>query len=172
MTEKLTTAVSVEGRGEAIGVHEGGILNRVLHQLTVRCLPKDLPDQIEVDVTKLAIGQSISIGDIVPPPGVEIVAADKTAAIFAVVAPMAEEEVAPAAGTAEPEVIKAKKAEGEEVVAPGQEAKAAKSPKSEAKTEAKPEAKGKSEAGKPASAGKAESKPAAAGKPAVRAKQK
>ena len=63
----------VETTGEAAGVKNGGgVLEHVLFKLKVRCLPKDLPEQIIVDVTALEIGKSIHIGEIKAPAGVEI----------------------------------------------------------------------------------------------------
>ena len=54
----------METTGEAAGVKTGGgTLEHVLFKLKVRCLPKDLPEQIIVDVTALEIGKSIHIGD-------------------------------------------------------------------------------------------------------------
>ncbi len=169
MTEKLTTRVAVVAVGEPPGVKEGGVLNQVLHELTLRCLPKDLPDRIEVDVSKLTIGKSIPISELTPPANVEIVAADKTAAVFAVVAPMAEEEVATTeAAPGEPEVLKEKKVEGEEgAAAEGEKKGDAKKPAAAGKGEAKPAAAGKAEAGKAAPAAKAgaAAKPEAKGAP-------
>src|SRR5204862_8051973 len=123
------------------------------------CLPKDLPDSIEVNVEKLEIGQSIHVGDIAAPAGVTLLD-EKGQPVFLVVAPIAEIEEAPAeAGPAEPELIGAKPAEGEEAA----EGEA----KPGAKAEAKPAA--KAEAGKEAKpAAKPEAKPAAAGKPAAK----
>src|ERR1035438_2445853 len=72
-TEKITVMVPVETVGEAVGVKTGGgVLGHVLFKLKVRALPKDLPEQIIIDVTSLEIGKSIHLGDIVPPAGVEI----------------------------------------------------------------------------------------------------
>src|SRR5271169_782988 len=63
--EKVTVQVPVETTGEAAGVKVGGgTLEHVMHKLKVRCLPKDLPDQIVIDVTHLEIGKAIHIGDI------------------------------------------------------------------------------------------------------------
>jgi len=149
-TEKMRTKVSVHPVGEPSGVKNGGgTLEFVLRELTVECLPKDLPDLIEVNVEKLEIGESLSIGGITPPAGVVFVD-PKERAVFTVAAPMAEEVAATAeAAPGEPEVIGEKKAEGEEGAAAA---------------EGKPAA-GKAEAGKgeakPA-AGKADAKPAAA----------
>ncbi len=64
-TEKLRTRVPVRPLGEPAGVKNGGgILEYVMRELHVECLPQDLPDVIEVNVEKLEISQSIHIGDI------------------------------------------------------------------------------------------------------------
>jgi large subunit ribosomal protein L25 len=115
-TEKVTITVPVETVGEAAGVKtSGGVLEHVLFRLKVRALPKDLPEQLEVDVTLLEIGQSIHIGDIKPPANVEILG-DKKVVVISVAAPISEAEEAAAeaaaAGPMEPEMIKEKKEEG------------------------------------------------------------
>ena len=51
-------------KGNAIGVRNGGKLRSVLRSLSVRAIPADLPDAIEIDIEKLTIGQKISVGDI------------------------------------------------------------------------------------------------------------
>jgi large subunit ribosomal protein L25 len=149
--EKVTVHVPVETTGEAVGVKTGGgVLEHVLFKLKVRCLPKDLPEQIVVEVTSLEIGKSIHIGDLKAPEGVEILG-DKHITVVAVAAPRAEEEVvapeaAPAAGDVE--MTKEKKEEGAEAAPAGKagekapakgEAKAA--PAGDKKAEAKPDAK-------------------------------
>ncbi|MCG3149342.1 MAG: 50S ribosomal protein L25 [Verrucomicrobiae bacterium] len=157
-TEKLRTKVPVRPLGEPAGVKTGGgVLEFILRELHVECLPKDLPDVVEVNVEKLEIGQSIHVGEIVPPTGVTFLD-DKGQPVFLVVAPITEEEATPAAGApGEPEVIGAKKEEGE-AAAEG-EAKPAAGKTEAGKAEAKPAAGAKAES-KPA-AGKAEAKPAA-----------
>lgn len=147
--EKVTVHVPVETTGEAAGVKTGGgTLEHVMHKLKVRCLPKDLPEQISVDVTALEIGKSVHIGEVKAPEGVEILG-DKGRAVVTVAAPRAEEELAPAAAApaaGDVEMIKEKKEEGAEAAAPAKgaapaakgEAKAA--PAADAKTAAKPEA--------------------------------
>ena len=63
--EKVTIQVPVETVGEAEGVkNEGGVLERVLFKIRVRGLPKDLPEQIVVDVSSLKVGQTIHLGKI------------------------------------------------------------------------------------------------------------
>lgn len=153
--EKVTIQVPLETTGEAAGVKTGGgTLEHVMHQLKVRCLPKDLPEQITIDVTALEIGKSIHIGEVIAPAGVEILG-EKSRAVVTVAAPRAEEEVtataaAPAAGDVE--MTKEKKEEGAEGAAPagkaGEKAPAKADAKATApaagdkKAEAKPEAKG------------------------------
>ncbi|HEY4952622.1 MAG TPA: 50S ribosomal protein L25 [Verrucomicrobiae bacterium] len=150
--EKVTVHVPVETTGEAVGVKTGGgVLEHVLFKLKVRCLPKDLPEQILVDVTALEIGKSIHIADVKAPAGVEILG-DKHITVVAVAAPRAEEEVvatdaaAPAAGDVE--MTKEKKEDGTEAAPAGKagekapakgDAKAAAG--ADKKAEAKPDAK-------------------------------
>ncbi|NBV25530.1 MAG: 50S ribosomal protein L25 [Proteobacteria bacterium] len=126
--EKVTINVPVESVGEAAGVKTGGgVLEHVLFRLKVRALPKDLPEQIEVDVTKLEIGKAIHIGDIVPPAGCEILGS-KELTVLAVAAPVteAQETAATAAAgetPAQPEMIKEKKEEGKDGAAPAKDDK-------------------------------------------------
>ncbi len=71
--EKVTVMVPVETEGEAAGVKTGGgVLEHVLFKIKARALPKDLPEVIVVDVSALEIGQTIHLGDIKAPPGVEL----------------------------------------------------------------------------------------------------
>lgn len=145
--EKVTVQVPLETSGEAAGVKNGGgTLEHILFKLKVRCLPKDLPEQILVDVSALEIGKSLHLGDIKAPEGVEILG-DKHISVIAVSAPRAEEEVA--AGTApvagEVEMTKEKKEDGTEG-APAAKGAApakgdAKAAAGDKKAEAKPDAK-------------------------------
>ncbi len=115
--EKVVVTVPVETTGEAAGVKTGGgVLEHVLFKIRVRALPKDLPEAITVDVTNLEIGQSIHIGDLQAPEGVEILG-EKAISVIAVAAPITEAQetaAAEAAAAAAPtalEVIKEKKEE-------------------------------------------------------------
>jgi large subunit ribosomal protein L25 len=141
-TEKLRTRVPVRPIGEPAGVKTGGgVLEYVMRELHVECLPQDLPDMIEVNVEKLEISQSIHVGDITPPAGVTLLDG-KGQTVFLVAAPITEEELAAmteaaAAPSEEPEVITAKGEEGEEgVAAEGEEKPAAEGAKGEAKAPA------------------------------------
>jgi large subunit ribosomal protein L25 len=118
-TEKVTIYVPVETAGEAVGVKSGGgVLEHVLFKLKVRALPKDLPEQIILDVSALELGHSIHVGDVKPPAGVEVLG-HKESVVVSCAAPRAEEEAAPAAAegaaaAGEVEMIKEKKEEGAE----------------------------------------------------------
>ena len=130
--EKVTVQVPVETTGEAAGVKTGGgVLEHVLFKLKVRCLPKDLPEQIVIDVSHLELGKAIHLGEIKVPAGVELIG-DKNIPVVAVALPRAEEEVVPAEGAAaaagDVEMIKEKKEEGEEGEAPAKGEKGAAKP--------------------------------------------
>ena len=118
LTEQIEVKVAVKLTGLAIGVKDGGgILETILRELDVRCLPTQIPASIEVDVTALNVGDSVHVRDLVVPNVTVLNDPDTT--IATVVPPTVMEEKAPeeaaaeaAAGTAEPEVIaKGKKEE-------------------------------------------------------------
>jgi large subunit ribosomal protein L25 len=136
--EKITVEVPVNFVGTPEGVRNlGGVLDMTTHMLEVRVLPTEIPEHLDVDVTALNIGQSIHVSEL-SFPNLEILN-DPRQTVCTVVAPRAEEVVAPTAETtevAEPELIRKPKEEGEE----GEEGEEA--PKAKGKEEAAP-AKGK-----------------------------
>lgn len=62
--QKLQIEIPVLLKGSPIGVREGGQLQSFAHKLTVECLPKDIPDHLEVDISGLKIGHSIHVSDL------------------------------------------------------------------------------------------------------------
>ena len=113
----ITVRVAVHPIGEAAGVREQkGILNVVLHELDVSCLPTLIPERIDAGVSALMIGDVLTVGALSAPEGVRILN-DPGQAVVTVAAPMAEEVVAtpaPAAtAAAEPEVLTERKKEEE-----------------------------------------------------------
>jgi large subunit ribosomal protein L25 len=78
MNEKLRLIVPVIIKGTAVGVKEGGLLDLSHHELHVECLPGNIPDHIEIDVTNLAIAHSIHVDELVLPEGVKILENPKT----------------------------------------------------------------------------------------------
>jgi len=94
--EKLTTNVPVRFVGLALGVKDsGGILEHSLMELSVECLPADIPEFVEVDVSALDIGDSLHVSDI-SIPGVEFLD-DANTLIVHVSLPSTHKEAAPAA---------------------------------------------------------------------------
>ena len=141
--KKLRVEVPVHEIGEAVGVRTGGgILDHALRALRVECLPKDLPERIDVDVSALEVGQAIHVGEVKLPTGVTVLNA-KELPVFMVLLPTVEAEVNPGAkgDSTEPEVIREKKdVEGEAGAAPEKKDAAKKeAPKAEAKEGAKKE---------------------------------
>jgi large subunit ribosomal protein L25 len=110
--EQMYATVPVRVFGEAIGVKmEGGIVEVGRHEIEVKCLPKDLPDFISVDVSELHAGDSIHVSDLKPIEGV-IFAEDADEVIAACVIPAVEEVETPAAGAVPAEGEAAATAEG------------------------------------------------------------
>lgn len=110
LKEKIEVEVPVEIFGESPGIRDGGILEYHLRELKVRCLPTEIPQKIEVDVSGLKIGDSMHISDLKIKSGIEILA-DKEEVILTVSQPteLKVEEVA--AAVTEPEVIGEKERE-------------------------------------------------------------
>ncbi|NPV58067.1 MAG: 50S ribosomal protein L25 [Actinobacteria bacterium] len=71
--EKLHAVVSLRFTGEPVGVKAGGILQHYLYEVTVECLPKDLPEEIEVDISGLNLKQNLRVNDLPSLPGVAYV---------------------------------------------------------------------------------------------------
>ena len=69
----LRARVSIQLKGNAIGVREGGIPEFPLHEVEVECLPKDLPERIELDISSLGINQSIYVRDLKLGEGIRLI---------------------------------------------------------------------------------------------------
>lgn len=134
LDETVEVAIPVKLIGESLGVKEGGVLDHVLWEVDIEALPMQIPKEVELDISALAIGDSLHVRDIKFPEGVMpkagadevvvIIHAPKAEEVAAPVAAEGEEGAAappavPAAGAeaktaAEPEVIKKGKKEEEE----------------------------------------------------------
>lgn len=79
--KEIHSLVPVALVGEAAGVKQGGLLDLAMHEIEVRCLAKDLPDVIEIDVTDLAVGQVLHISEVKYPAGVRPVLAGENVVI-------------------------------------------------------------------------------------------
>jgi len=105
MEKELEVDIPVYLINTPIGVSEGGILEHTRRELKISCMPKNLVDKIEVDVSGLDIGQSLHVEDITLPPGLKSIE-DGDLTIATVVAPTIEEEVEEEVEEAESEEIK------------------------------------------------------------------
>jgi large subunit ribosomal protein L25 len=120
LTETVEVKVAVHLIGLPIGVKEGGgVLELIMREIPVQCLPTAIPASLDVDVSHLIVGQSVHVSDLKAPD--VTVLADAHLTVATVVAPTvveekpAEEVVAAEGAAAEPEVItKGKKEEGDE----------------------------------------------------------
>lgn len=99
--------------GEARGVEmDDGVLDQQLRELAVECLPRVIPDEIEVDVSALEIGDSLHVGDLQLPEGVTL-REDPEVSVVSVVAPTKEEEAPTEEEAAAAEAPEAETAAGE-----------------------------------------------------------
>ena len=109
LTRKLRVSVPIHVNGEAKGVkQQGGVLDIVTKSIEIECVPDDIPERFEVDVTELMIGMNIRVSELPVKPGVRVIAAPE--AVIAHVVGIREEVVAevaaPVVAVAEPEVAK------------------------------------------------------------------
>ena len=113
----MTFAVPVQVVGTAQGVIAGGVLDQVLREIEVECLPTEVPDHIPLDVTELEIGDSVRVEALqIDSPKISLLSAPDLV-ILSVVPPHVEEEVEEIVEEEEleePELIKKGKAEEEE----------------------------------------------------------
>ena len=110
LKEEITVDVPIVLKGEAIGVvKEGGSLDQPMRQLDIVCLPTNIPERLEVDVTNLKLGAAIHVKELVFPQGVRTKHNPETV-VVSVVRAMSSVVEAPAADAPkEPEVLKEKK---------------------------------------------------------------
>jgi len=111
LTETITVEVPVVLIGIPIGVKDGGgILEHLLREVEVECLPTDIPSRLEIDVSALNIGDSLHVSDLKADKVTIVTEGERS--IAAVVPPTVLEEAKPAeegAAAAEPELVKEKK---------------------------------------------------------------
>ena len=86
--EKITVNVPVIETGEAVGVKEGGVVEHHLREVSVECFPQDVPEQIEFDISDVALGDMVHVSDLTPPSGVTILSNPEDA-VLSVITPAA-----------------------------------------------------------------------------------
>jgi large subunit ribosomal protein L25 len=123
--EKITISVPIRVVGESVGVKAGGVLEHHLWEVQVECLPTDVPEAIEADVSDLEIGSGLRVSDLLAPDGATILTnADES--VLAVTQPQMAVEL-------EEEEEEAEAAEGE--AAEGAEGEAAEGAEGEGSAE-------------------------------------
>lgn len=148
--EKFEIRVPVRIVGEAAGVKVGGgILETSSFQLRIRCLPKDLPSLIEVDVSAVELGQTVHVSDMKPLPGVEFLDQGNQPVVSCVEPPAEEVAATPEAAAAPADGAATPAAGAAAAPAAGGDAKAAAAP-----------AKGDAKAAAPAAGAKPAAAPA------------
>jgi large subunit ribosomal protein L25 len=113
MAKELEVDIPLDLLNTPIGVEQGGILQHIRREVRAACLPEDLVDKIEVDVSGLDIGQSLHIRDISFPPGLRSLD-DEDMTVVTVVAPTVAAEVEEEAEEAEIEETEGEGVSGEE----------------------------------------------------------
>ncbi|MCP4667148.1 MAG: 50S ribosomal protein L25 [Deltaproteobacteria bacterium] len=91
MTQEITVPIPIHLVNTPVGVTEGGVLQHVRRELTISCMPEDLLDALEVDVSGLNIGDSVHIRDMVIPEGIKLEEEDHLT-VAVVAAPTVREE--------------------------------------------------------------------------------
>jgi len=92
MDRKIRVNVPIVPKGKSVGVEQGGLLQLIRRELEVLCLPLNIPDALEVDITNLDIGDSLHVEDVPHGEGVEI-PADVNFTVVTVLSPKAEAEL-------------------------------------------------------------------------------
>lgn len=128
MDKAMRVSVPVQLTGVPVGVRtQGGILDHVLREVEIECLPSDIPSHIDVDVSNLELNQAIHISDLPHSGKVKFLGEeDATVAHVTVVKETVEDVAAAAAAAAPAEPEVAKKGKTDEAAAPAAEAKGAK----------------------------------------------
>lgn len=142
LTKKITVKAPLVFKGDALGVRqEGGVLEHIRWELEVECLPTEIPSEIAVDVSALALGKTLYAKDVGLPAGVNL-KVDPEQPVAACVTPKVEEipasPVEAEAAEIQPEVLKQKKPEE---IAAEEEAKAKEKQEKQGKPEKKQEPK-------------------------------
>lgn len=119
LTRRLTVTVPLHFVGRAKGLADGGILQPILREMEVECLPTDIPQFIEIDVTALAIHDAVHLAEVAMPANVTAVF-ESNEAVVTVLPPTVEEvKVEAAAEGAVPEGTAAPAGEAKETKEPG-----------------------------------------------------
>ena len=130
--DKITVSAPVTVTGESVGVKEGGILEHILWEVEVECLPTRVPERIEVDITSLKIGDTVHVRDLKTEEGIKILTEGEKTVLSLVPPTVIKEEIVE---EVEEEVTEPERIGEKEKVEAGEEKE--KEPKAEKKREEK-----------------------------------
>ena len=137
MDKVIRVTIPILPKGEAVGVKtEGGFVDFVTREIEVDCLPKDIPERIEIDIADLHLHQSVKLESVTPPPGVRFVGEPGTVLLL-ISRPHKEEEAVPGE---KPEEVLAEEGKEPELI---KKERAAEEPEAEGKGKGKEKEKGK-----------------------------
>ena len=108
--EAVEVTLSIELKGDATGLHHGGVINFHQHEITILCPANLIPEKIELRISDLDVDQSLSASDVPLPEGATLAEAGTTP-IVSCALPVEREEEDTGAGVDEPEVIGKKEEE-------------------------------------------------------------
>ena len=92
LKDKLEVQIPVHLIGEPEGViTDGGIMQHLLREIVIKCLPTNIPKQLELDISKLGIGQSLTVADIPCPEDAEVIS-DLSEVVISIISPKVVEE--------------------------------------------------------------------------------
>ena len=132
LRDKITVSIPVAVTGESVGVKEGGILEHILWEVEVECLPTQVPERIEVDITSLKIGDTVHVRDLKTEEKIKILTEEEKTVLSLVPPTVIKEEVVE---EVEEEVTEPERIGEKEKVEVGEEKE--KEPKAEKKKEGK-----------------------------------
>lgn len=109
MDQPVTTEVPVHLVGAEKRHKEGALVEQLVHEVEISCLPSAIPEAIVVDITNLPVGESLHVRDLAPPAGVKILTPAEEV-VVTIALPAGAEEVTPTGSeVAEPELVTEKK---------------------------------------------------------------
>ncbi len=104
LLEAVRAQIPVMAVGESPGVKIGGILEHITHEVMVECMPTDMPDRLEADISGTNIGGSVRVRDLTLPDGVRVITPEEDV-LLVVAPPVRAEELEPVAEVEEGAVV-------------------------------------------------------------------